>query len=93
MICVPSSAGLKMNSDSMFSEGNVLPEEYMSPAPAANKRKSGRRSWFTPNKQIRLEIAVDPHEQKEVQHIDDDEIEILTLTHFTKPPKVIQMSC
>ena len=64
------------------------PEQYMSPVTAPGKRKSGRRSWFTPNKQIRLEIAVDPREQKESQHVDADDIEILTLTHFTKPPKV-----
>ena len=76
-----------MNNSSMFPNGDVLLEDHSSPSPAA-KRKSGRRSWFTPNKQIRLEIAVDPHEQKQTQQSDEDEVEILTLTHFAKPPKV-----
>ena len=75
----------------MFPNGDILLEDHSSP-PAA-KRKSGRRSWFTPNKQIRLEIAVDPHEQKQTQQSDEDEIEILTLTHFTKPPKVKLIIC
>ena len=87
-----------MNSNCMFSDGNVLPEHYMSTTPTngsvvAGKRKSGRRSWFTPNKHIRLEIAIDPSEQKPVQHVGEDEVEILTLTHFTKPPKVKISPC
>ena len=76
-----------MGDNSLFGDGNILPEDYSSPAPSS-KRKSGRRSWFTPSKQIRLEIAVDPREQKHNQQPDEEEIEILQLTHFSKQPKV-----
>ncbi len=54
-----------MNSSLNFSAQDiVLPEDYDSPASSgsASKRKSGRRSWFTPNKQV-ITIRAVPFEK------------------------------
>ncbi len=82
-----------MNGSFISLDGCVQPDDPKSPSPSdsgvtvAGKRKSGRRSWFTPNKNIRFEIAVDPREQR--QNVEDDEeVQELVLTHFTEPPKV-----
>lgn len=78
-----------MNDSMVFGDGSFLPEDCHSPLPGTGtKRKSGRRSWFTPNKSIRLEIAVDPREPKATKIDEQSEVEELTLSHFTKPPKV-----
>ena len=51
------------------------------------RRKSGRRSWFTPGKAVKLEFAVQPP-SPEAQPAPDDDMETLILTHFTPPPRI-----
>ncbi|CAH1785861.1 unnamed protein product, partial [Owenia fusiformis] len=50
-----------------------------SSGPGGSKKSAKRRSWFTPGKQIETQLAIEHSE---------GEVEELTLTHFTKAPRI-----
>ena len=61
-----------------------------SPSPLdTSLTRKARRSWFDGNGgAVKFDIAVEKPDKPSAQPEPDEEIEVLQLTHFTKPPRI-----
>lgn len=68
----------------------AVPKHVLQEKPAVQSK--GRRSWFENPPTKTLEIAEEPTREKPTQRCarssDEEDMEILTLTHFTNPPRI-----